>query len=419
MTLTALQVEHAGSGKGKSLGIGKHHDEHGLYLEVRNATSKSWTGRHTINGKERWIGIGPVKDIPLKRARELHAENRRLVAEGTDPIEHRKALDAAAAIEAAKTVTFEEIAKQYIAAHEAGWKNRKHRRDWPNSLASYAYPIVGQLAVQSIDTTAAMRVLQQLVDGTTFWLARPETASRVRSRCELIWDAAKVQGYCHGENPFRWRGHLKSLLPRTSRVRRVRHHPAVPYRELPAVIEALRARISVSARVLEFCILTVARTSEVIAPYWREFDLEAATWTIPPERMKGDRPHVVPLSRRALEIITEQMGGATPKPDDLVWDLSDGALSKMLRLLGRTETVHGTARSSFKDWAVECTSFSDAVSESCLAHIEGDRVKAAYQRTRFDQMRRELLQLWSDYCSGRDNVLKPDFGRKVANEVPA
>jgi integrase len=414
--LTSLQVEYAGSGKHKALGMGKHHDGHGLYLEVRGAASRVWTGRHTINGKERWIGIGPVKDIPLKRARELHAENRRLIADGIDPIEQRKAQQAAMVVEAAKTVTLEEMARTYIAAHEAGWKNRKHRRDWPNSLAAYAYPLIGQLPMSAIDTAAAMRVLEQPVDGKSFWQARPETASRVRGRCELIWDAAKVKGYCSGENPFRWRGHLAHMLPAKGKLRRVRHHPAVPYRELPSLMEKLRAKTSVSARALEFCILTAARTSEVIIPRWREFNFATATWTIPPERMKGDRTHTVPLSRRALEIIAEQRGGTTPDLDELVWHLSDGTLTKMLRLLGRTETVHGTARSSFKDWASECTSFPDVVSEVALAHIEGDKVKAAYQRTKFEEMHRELLQLWSDYCGSvptGDNVVKHDFSRKA------
>src|SRR5262245_11553867 len=173
MALTALQVGQAGSGKPKSLGPGKHHDEHGLYLEVRNATSKSWTGRYTIAGKERWIGVGPVKDIPLKRARELHAENRRLVVEGIDPRDHRRQLQAAAAVEAAKVLTFEQMGERFIASHEAGWKNAKHCQQWRATLKSYVYPHIGELPVQVVDTASAMRVFQQSLDCTTFWLARP------------------------------------------------------------------------------------------------------------------------------------------------------------------------------------------------------------------------------------------------------
>jgi hypothetical protein len=194
---------------------------------------------------------------------------------------------------------FEEMAEKYIGSHEASWKNHKHRRDWPNSLKAYAYPLIGQLPMAAIDTAAVMRILEQPVDGKTFWQARPETASRVRGRCELIWDAANVKGYCQGENPFRWRGHLAHMLPSKNKLRRVRHHPAVPYRKLPALMEQLRSRTSINARALEFTILTAARTSEAITPYWREFNLQTGTWTIPGERMKGDRPHTAVVEARS------------------------------------------------------------------------------------------------------------------------
>jgi integrase len=395
--LTALQVKHAGKPGGK-LGAGKHHDGNGLYLEVRNANSKSWVGRYTLKGKEIWPGIGPVKGISLERARELNEENHRLVAEGIDPREHRKAQRAAAAAaEAAKTVIFEEMAKQYIASHEAGWKNAKHRRDWPNSLKTYAHPIIGQLPVQAIDNAAAMRVLQQLLDGTTFWLARPETASRVRGRCERIWAAAKAQRLCSGENPFDWKT-LKHLLPATSKVRRVKHHAAVPWREIPSVGADLRTRWSVSARCLEFTLLTVPRTSEVLAAPWGEFDLDHGVWTIPGERMKAGREHRVPLSSRALEIVKQQLPKEQPKPDALVWDLSDAALTKMLRLIGRTETVHGL-RSSFRDWVAEATDFQRELAEVALAHVVGDETERAYQRGDLFEKRKRLMQAWCDYCT--------------------
>jgi hypothetical protein len=151
MALTVLQVEQAGSAKPKALGPGKHHDENGLYLEVRNVTSKSWTGRYTVAGKERWIGVGPVKDIPLKRARELHAENRRLVAEGIDPRERRRQLQAAAAVQAAKTVTFGQIGERHILTNDPSWRNPKHRQQWRNTLKTYVYPVIGQLQMQEID----------------------------------------------------------------------------------------------------------------------------------------------------------------------------------------------------------------------------------------------------------------------------
>jgi integrase len=391
MALTALVVVQAGSGKGEALGPGKHHDEHGLYMEVRNATSKSWTGRYTIAGKERWIGIGPVKDIPLKRARELHAENRRLVAEGIDPRECRRQLQAAAAVEAAKVVTFEQMAERFIANHEAGWKNAKHRQQWRNTLKTYVYPVIRELPVQAIDTALAMKILQPV------WTAKPETASRVRGRCEQVWEAAKAQKLCGGENPFDWKT-LRHLLPAKTKIHKVVHHAAVPYHEIPALMEKLRARASMSARVLEFTILCASRVTEVVLARGSEFDLANARWRIPGERMTAGRPHTVMLSKRAVEIVRERHPGG-PKPDELVFGITGAALTKMLALAGYSDaTVHGTARASFKTWADEATSFKDAVSEACLAHIEGDKVKAAYARGEFEQQRAALMEMWSQHC---------------------
>jgi integrase len=392
MALTALQVEQAGSGKPKALAPGKHHDEHGLYLEVRNAFSKSWTGRYTIAGKERWIGVGPVKDVPLKRARELHAENRRLVVEGVDPRKHRGQLQAAAAVEAAKVVTFEQMAERFIASHESGWKNAKHRQQWRNTLKTYVYPVIGELPVKEIDTALAMKILEPL------WRTKPETASRVRGRCEQIWDAAKAQKLCSGENPFEWKT-LKHLLPAKTKIHKVEHHAAVPHGEIPGLMEKLRARTSVSARALEFTILCASRANEVVLARGCEFDVANARWNIPGERMKAGKPHSVMLSKRAVEIVRELHPNGV-KPDELVFGVTGAALTKMLVLAGYGDaTVHGTARASFKTWSDESTTYRDAVSEACLAHVEGDKVKAAYARGEFEQQRRQLMELWSQHCA--------------------
>jgi integrase len=314
-----------------------------------------------------------------------------LVAEGVDPREHRRQLQAAAAVQAAKLVTFEQMAERFIASHEAGWRNPKHRQQWRNTLRTYVYPVIGELPVQEIDTALAMKILEPL------WRTKLETASRVRGRCEAIWDAAKAQKLCSGENPFDWKT-LGHLLPAKTKIHKVAHHAAVPYRELPPLMADLRARTSVSARALEFTILTAARSNEVIAAQWSEFDFDRTIWTVPPHKMKGGREHVVPLPKRAVEILLELRGDTPPQPDALVWGLSAAALSKMLSLLGRTETVHG-CRSSFKDWASECTNFRDAVSEAALAHVSADKVKAAYERTTFEQQRRELMEAWSRFLA--------------------
>jgi integrase len=392
MGLTALQVEQAGSGKLKALAPGKHHDEHGLYLEVRNATSKSWTGRYTIAGKERWIGIGPAKDIPLKRARERHTENRRLVAEGIDPREHRRQLQASAAVQAAKVVTFEQMGERFIAAHEAEWRNAKHGHQWRSTLRSYAYPVIGALPIQEVDTALAMQILEPL------WRRAPETASRLRGRCERVWDSAKAQKLCSGENPFDWKT-LMHLLPAKAKIHQVKHHAAVPWREVPALMAALRERTSLSARVLEFTVLCASRANEVVLACGPEFDLANARWNIPGSRMKANRPHTVMLSKRAVEII-RKLHPSELRPDELVFGVTGAALTKMLALAGYVDaTVHGTARASFKTWADEATNFRDAVSEACLAHVEGDKVKAAYARGEFEQQRAELMELWSRHCA--------------------
>jgi integrase len=397
MELTAKQVEQAGTGKGKALAPGRHHDGNSLYLEVRKATSKSFSGRYTLNGKEIWIGCGSAKgDGALKRARDKHTENQRLIAEGIDPRDHRRQKQVAAAVAAAKVVTFEEMGERVIAVHDVEWTNDQHRQQWRNTLRDYVYPHIGALPVQAIDIALAARVFQQPMDGTTFWLARPVTASRTRGRCEQIMDAAKAQKLC-SENPFEWKT-LKHLLPAKTKIHKVEHHPAVPHPEMPRLMGELRARTSISAKTLEFTILTTSRVNQVVLAYGREFDLANARWKVPAEHMKGRQSHTVMLSKRAVEIVRELHPDGL-KPDKLVFGVSHSALRKMLALAGYGDaTVHGTARASFKTWCDECTAFKDAVSEACLAHIEGDKVKAAYARGQFEKERAELMEMWSRHC---------------------
>jgi integrase len=388
--LTALQVEKAKPG----LTL----DSDGLYLQVGQNGNRSWIYRYTLNGKTRDMGLGSTKAITLKKARELAAEARALRAQGFDPIEHRRQQRSAVVVEAAKAVTFAEAAERFIIAHEAGWRNPKSRLQWRNTIATYANPVIGQLPTSAIDTNLVMKILQPA------WATKTPTMERLRGRIESILDWAKTMGLRQGENPARWKGHLDNLLPAKSKVRKVEHHAAVPYHELPAFMEKLRARSSVSARALEFCILTASRAGEVAGARWGEFNLETALWIIPPQRMKNGREHRVPLSRRAMEIIKQQKSCAD---GELVWGLSTAALAKMLTLMGQTETVHGF-RSSFKDWCSERTNFRSEISEAALAHISADKVKAAYERTRFEELRRELMEMWSQYCD-----LPPMESRKV------
>jgi integrase len=403
--LTAKQVENAGAGM--------HADGDGLYLQVGTPGARSWVYRFTLNGKERYLGLGSAADVPLKRARELASDARRMRAEGVDPIEHRRERRAAERVEAAKAVTFKDVATQFIASHEVGWKNPKHRQQWKNTLETYVYPVFGHLPPAQVDTPLVMKALAPI------WPVKPETASRVRGRIEVILDNAKTQGLCTGENPARWKGHLANLLPAKKKVRRVRHHPALSYDAIPAFMAALRARPSVSARALEFCILTAARSSEAIKAHWREIDIKASAWEIPLERMKRERPHRVPLARRVLEILetfTDNSGFVFPGIGKRQGkSMDEAALDKMLSLMGdwrdkkgQSITVHGF-RSTFRDWAAECTSFPREVAEMALSHAVGDETEQAYRRGDLFEKRRELMEAWAKFCSQPPKVaLKND-----------
>jgi integrase len=388
--LTALDVTRKGPGFWP--------DGDGLYLQVTGSGARSWIYRFTLAGKTHYPGLGSAKAISLKRARELAAEARRLRAEGIDPLEHRRSERMAKRVESAKAMTFRQCTDAYIASHEAGWRNPKHRQQWSNTLATYAFPVLGPLPVQAIDTALVMKVVEPL------WASKPETASRVRGRIESILDWARVRGYREGENnPARWRGHLDHLLPARRKVRKVQHHAALPYREIPIFMAGLRDRQSISARCLEFTILTAARTGEAIAAKWDEINLAEKILVVPGARMKSGREHRIPLAPRALEIIRDLRerreseylfpGQRNGQP------LSNMAMLKMLALLGRDGvTTHGF-RSTFKDWARDCTNFPNEVSEAALAHVVGDKTEAAYARGDLFAKRAKLMAAWDAFCT--------------------
>lgn len=385
----------------------------GLHLQISERSARSWTYRYQINGKRRDMGLGGTDLYNLAQARERAREARRLVDQGVDPIDQRRAGKQAAMLAAAKSITFEQAAKAYIKAQSAGWRNSRHAAQWPQSLEAYVFPVFGNLSVQAVDVTLVMKAIEPI------WTEKPETASRVRGRIESVLDWATARGYRKGENPARWRGHLENLLPARSKVRRVVHHPALPYAEMSGFMTQLRALDGVACRCLEFAILTCARSGEAIGARWSEIDLAARLWTIPAERMKGGREHRVPLSDAAVAVV-EQM--AAIRHSDFVFPgmregrpLSPMSLVMTLPRLGRTGlTVHGF-RSAFADWAAEQTSFQHEVREMALAHKVGDAVVQAYRRTDQFQKRRELAEAWSRYCSApaEDNVTP--IGRRAAH----
>jgi integrase len=376
--------------------IGYYADGGGLYLQVAGGAAKSWIFRFTLRGKAREMGLGSVADMPLAEARERAGACRRQLRDGIDPIEQRKVERARAVLADAKALPFKACAEAYIASHRSGWKSAKHAEQWTNTLTTYTYPILGTLPVQAVDVGLVMKVLESI------WTVKPETASRLRRRIESVLDWATARGYRQGDNPARWRGHLENLLPKRSKVQKVKHHPALPYAEVGAFMASLRNKEGIVARALEFTILTVARTSETIGAPWPEIDLENDMWTVPADRIKADNEHRVPLSAPAVALLKRLRketdgefifpGGKPGRP------LSDRAMLSLLERMGRDDiTVHGF-RSTFRDWAAEQTSYPNEVAEMALSHVVGDKVEAAYRRGDLFEKRQRLMAEWARYC---------------------
>jgi integrase len=379
---------------------GMHGDGGGLYLQVTKSADgtprKSWLFRYAVAGRERQMGLGPLSDVPLAEARDRASAAREMRRAGKDPIVEREALRAEASLVAAKAMSFDECAAAYIAAHRTGWRNVKHASQWTNTVATYCSPVFGKLPVQLVDVGLVMKAIEAI------WSTKPETAGRVRGRVERILDWAKVRGLRDGENPAQWRGHLDHLLPPRGKVRRVKHHAALPYADLATFVAALRERDAVAARALEFAILTAARTNEVLGATWSEIDLDGRVWTLPAERMKAGKEHRVPLGDRAIQIIKGMM---TTKQNNYVFygdhraALSNMSLLMLLRRMGRSDiTTHGF-RSTFRTWAAERTSFPREVVEAALAHTVGNKVEAAYQRGDMFDKRRVLMSQWGNYST--------------------
>jgi integrase len=382
--LTALDVKRAKA-------RGYYHDGGGLYLAIDNAGNRSWVFRYGAQGS-RHCGLGPLHTVTLAEAREKARECRKLLLEGRDPIAEKRARKAAAVAETAKQITFETAAAKYISDHHAAWRNPKNRQQWESTLATYANPVIGKLPVSAIDTALIMRVLEPI------WRAKPETAGRVRMRIERILAWATVHGYRSGENPARWKHHLDQLLPAQGKIAPVRHHAALPYAEVPGFIAELRQRNG-SALAFQFLILTAARTEEVLGAGWDEFDLGIGLWTVPAERMKGGRVHRVPLSERAVEILE-----SIPRTGKRPFPYAHNVLLQLLKRMNRQGLTGHGFRSSFRDWAGDCTNFPRDVAEAALAHAVEDKTEAAYRRADALDKRRKLMAAWATFCNGGERA---------------
>jgi integrase len=376
--------------------FGRYCDGGGLYLQIGPGPSRYWIYRYQIQGRVRDMGLGPASVLGLAEARALAAQYRLQKVMGLDPIEDRRLKRRQKNLEAASAVSFEECARKLIDAKKPSWRSAKHGDQWLSTLTTYAFPHFGDLAVGTVDTNLVLKALEPI------WQKKNETAGRVRERIEAVLDAARARGLREGENPARWRGHLENLLPKPSAIRRVRHHPALPYAEISNFMAALRSLKSTAALAMEFLILTATRTSETIGARWDEIDLPHGVWTIPSSRIKAGKEHRIPLPAPAITLLEKLHqhrvgpyvfpGMKSGKP------LSNMALLKLLGRMGWADiTTHGF-RSTFRDWAAEQTNFPREVAEMALAHAIENKVEAAYRRGGLFQKREKLMAAWALYC---------------------
>lgn len=393
--LTAQQVKSASK-------PGRLSDGDNLYLKISPKGAKSWVFMWMANGKQRELGLGSATGvgraatITLAKARERAGEIRAMLANGVDPVvERRKTKEA---------MNFGDAADALLKSLDGSWKNDKHRQQWHMVLREYAKPLRPK-SVREITAEDVLACLQP------HWQERPETANRLRMRIEKVLDYAKAKGHREGENPARWKGHLDHLLPKPKKLTRG-HHEAMPYKEVPDFMTALRSASGLGARALEFTILTAARSGETLGATWSEIDLEAALWTVPAERMKAGKEHQVPLTAPAVALLK-----ALPRIKDNPYlfpgakkgqALSNMTMAKSLKSLKREETVHGF-RSSFRDFAGNETGVAREIAEECLAHVVGNAVENAYRRSQAVDRRRQLLDLWASHVGNSatpaDNVV--------------
>ncbi len=388
--------------------------EPNLYLLISTVgnNARSWTFRYYREGKTNVLGLGPLHTVTFNEAKVKALELRRWLLEGKDPkIELSKRKLAAVA-----KLTFDQCVTQYIAAKTPEWSNPKHIKQWSATLATYASPVIGAMPVDQVETSHLLKILNPI------WATKTETATRVRQRIEAVLAYAKSLKLRDGDNPAAWEDHLKNLLALPSTLKKVKHHPSLPWQQTPAFIAALRQREGQAAKAIELLILCANRSIEVRGAEWKEFDLEAKTWTIPGERMKAGIEHTVPLSPAALELLK---GLSRHEGTDLLFPsakktmLSDMTLSALVRGMndgeagptwtdakGQAIVVHGF-RSSFRVWAAEATNIPREVAEHALAHQLPDAVEAAYQRSTLPVQRARLMAEWSAWVTSKPGSVVP------------
>lgn len=380
---------------------GKTNDGDGLYFQVSKGGTTSWIFRYKLDGRSREMGLGPYPTVTLSEARQLAAHQRKILATGTDPLAtrnaEREAKREAERQAAARRTTFEELAGEYLQAHGSSWSD-KWRKGWLRKLELYAFPIIGKLSTDTIQTEDVLNVLHPI------WATKTRTADEVRGQIEQILDAAKSRRLREGDNPAQWRGHLDNLLSNVEKkkARQRQHFPAMHWRDLPKLMDKLAKNQGRDACAARLLILTGARSHMVRLAQWSEFDLAAGTWALPAERMKMRKPFVIPLPAQTIEMLQGMSRTNSPylfPGQGISGVIHANAVRNLLHKLGYDEITRHGFRSTFRDWANECTHYPREICELALAHDERDQTEAAYSRSDFLEKRRALMEDWAAFCS--------------------
>ena len=415
--LSALDVKrlsHPGRGRNVVYPVG---GVSGLALQITPNGGRSWLLRVRVGGKRREIGLGGYPDVTLAQARDRARETKDKIRNGIDPVEERKAVRASLTAARRRGMTFAEAVERYLAAKLDAFRNAKHRQQWENTLKQYALPDLGPMLVQDIAVQDVLRVLEPI------WKGKTETASRLRGRIEAVLSWATVSGHRTGDNPARWTGNLKELLPAASKVAKNDNQPALQLDDAPRWFAALRARDGIGSRALEFAALCASRSQEVRGARWDEIDMDKALWTIPAERMKMDREHRVPLTPEAvtlLKALPRFVDNPLVFPAPRGGEMSDMTLSATMRRLHAAELAEGKEgfldrvskrpavphglRSTFRDWVAERTNYPGDMAEVALAHRISSAVEASYRRGDMVEKRRTMMAAWADYLTGKNRA---------------
>lgn len=410
--LSVKRLQHPGTGGNATFAVG---GVSGLLMQITSNGGRTWLLRVTVGAKRREIGLGGFPDVTLAQARERAREAKDQIRRGIDPVEERKAVKASLVAARSRGLTFANAVDKCLAAKLDAFKNPKHREQWRNTLQTYAMPTMGAILVDDIAVQDVLRVLEPI------WQTKTETASRLRGRIEAVLSWATVAGHRTGDNPARWAGNLKELLPAASKVAKKDNQPAVQIEDAPRWFAAIGAREGMGSRALEFTALTAARSQEVRGARWDEIDLKTGIWTISGPRMKMDREHRVPLPSHAitlLETLLRFEDNPLVFPAPRGGEMSDMTLSAAMKRLHAADLAMGGAgfvdrvskrpavphglRSTFRDWVAERTDFPGDMAEVALAHKVGNAVEASYRRGDMVEKRRTMMAAWADYLTGNN-----------------